>query len=44
MSIRKLTPEQEAAKQLENKSIADYVKEGMTVQEAVAAVKAKRNK
>ena len=40
MPIRTLTPEQEAAKELENKSVADYVKEGKTVEEARALVQA----
>ena len=44
MAIRKLTPEEESAKQLENKNIADYIKEGMTLEEAVAIVKSNRNK
>jgi hypothetical protein len=42
MAIRTLTPEQEAAKELENKSIADYVKEGKTLEEAKALVEAAR--
>jgi hypothetical protein len=44
MAIRKLTPEQEAAKDVRSKNILDYIKEGMTSEEARAAVKANRNK
>jgi len=44
MPIRKLTPEQEAAKDLENKSILDFIKEGKTLEEAKALVEANRNK
>jgi hypothetical protein len=44
MATRKLTPEEETAKELKNKSVSDYVKEGMTVEEARAAVQANRNK
>lgn len=40
MAIRKLTPEEEAVKELKNKSISDFIKEGLTVEEAIAAVKA----
>ena len=40
MSVRTLTPEQEAAKELENKSALDYIKEGKTPEEAKALVKA----
>jgi hypothetical protein len=42
MPIRTLTPEQEAAKVLENKSITDYIKEGKTIEEARALVLATR--
>jgi hypothetical protein len=42
MSVRKLTPEQEAAKELENKSIFDFIKEGKTIEEATELVKAVR--
>ena len=40
MSIRKLTPEEEAAKELQNKSVLDYIKEGKTAEEARELVKA----
>jgi hypothetical protein len=42
MSIRKLTLEQEAAKQLEKKTISQYLKEGMTLEQAIAARDANR--
>ena len=42
MPIRKLTPEEEAAKALENKSVLDYIKEGKTFEEARAIVEAAR--
>jgi hypothetical protein len=44
MATRKLTPEQEASKELENKSILDYIKEGKTPEEAKAIVLANRQK
>ena len=44
MATRKLTPEQEAAKELKNKTAAAYMKEGMNIEEARAAVEANRNK
>lgn len=42
MPIRKLTPEEEAAKELEDKGVIDYIKEGKTVEEARALVKENR--
>lgn len=44
MATRKLTPEEIAAKELKNKTARDYIKEGMTLEEAQAAVEANRNK
>jgi hypothetical protein len=40
MAIRKLTPEEEAIKELENKNVFHFMKEGLTVEEAKAAVEA----
>ena len=42
MPIRKLTQEEEAAKDLKDKSALDYIKEGKTPEEARAIVKAVR--
>jgi len=44
MPIRKLTPEEEAAKELEDKGVLDYIKEGKTVEEARELVKAAKQK
>lgn len=41
MSIRKLTPEEKAIKEAEDKKrFSDFIKEGKTPQEAAAAVQA----
>lgn len=42
MPIRKLTPEEEAAKELKEKRVLDLIKEGKTPEEAIAIVKAAR--
>ena len=42
MAIRKLTPEEEAAKEIRPKSMLDYIKEGKTAEEARALVEANR--
>jgi hypothetical protein len=44
MPITKLTPEEEAAKELKDKSVLDYIKEGKTFEEAKALVEAARAK
>lgn len=42
MPIRTLTPEEQAAKDLKDKTVLDYIKEGKTREEAIAAVKANK--
>jgi hypothetical protein len=44
MATRTLTPQEAAAKDARPKSVLDYIKEGMTSEEARAAVQANRNK
>lgn len=40
MSIRTLTPEEEAAKELKEKRVYDLIKEGKTLEEAKAIIEA----
>lgn len=42
MPIRTLTPEEQAARDLRDKSVGQYVKEGKTYEEAKAIVEANR--
>jgi hypothetical protein len=44
MSIRKVTPEEKAIRDAQDKRFSDFIKEGMTREEAKAASEANRNK
>lgn len=40
MPIKKVTPEEQAIREAQDKRYSDFIKEGMTPQEAAAAVQA----
>lgn len=40
MPIKKVTPEEQAIREAKDKTYIDFIKEGMTPEEAVAAVQA----
>jgi hypothetical protein len=42
MAIRTLTPEEQTAKELKNKSALEYIKEGKTAEEARTIVQANK--
>lgn len=44
MSITKVTPEEQAIREAKDKRLSDFIKEGMTLEEAKAALKAIKNK
>ena len=44
MSITKVTPEEQAIREAKDKRLSDFIKEGMTLEEAKAAVEAMKNK
>jgi hypothetical protein len=44
MPIKKVTPEEKAIREAQNKKVSDYIKEGKTVEEARELVKAAKQK
>jgi hypothetical protein len=44
MSITKVTPEEQAIREAKDKRLSDFIKEGMTLEEAKAALEASKNK
>jgi len=40
MPIKKVTPEEQAVREAQDKRFSDFIKEGMTPEQAAAAVKA----
>jgi len=44
MSITKVTPEEQAIRDAKDKRLSDFIKEGMTREEAKAALEAIKNK
>ena len=44
MSITKVTPEEQAIREAKDKKLSDFIKEGMTHEEARAALEAIKNK
>jgi len=44
MSITKVTPEEQAIREAKDKKLSDFIKEGMTLEEAKAALEAIKNK
>ena len=44
MSITKVTPEEQAIREAKDKRLSDFIKEGMTLEEAKAALEAIKNK
>jgi len=40
MPIKKVTPEEKAIREAQDKTVSDFIKEGMTVEQAKAAVAA----
>ncbi len=44
MSITKVTPEEQAIREAKDKKLSDFIKEGMTREEAKAALEASKSK
>lgn len=44
MSIKKVTPEEQEIREAQDKRVSDFIKEGMTIEQAKAAVKALKGK
>jgi hypothetical protein len=44
MSITKVTPEEQAIREAKDKRLSDFIKEGMTLEEAKTALEAIKNK
>jgi hypothetical protein len=42
MSIKKITPEEKAIREAQDKKVSDFIKEGKTIEEARELVKAAR--